>query len=228
LIFYFKKGKRIGHLLKTYVTNRMQTPHLNDEAIVAGIQGTAAERDRALQQFLRQHRDLRGQILHFVSLNRGNEQDGEDLFQDALVLFDRRIRRDGFEGKSSLATYFTSIARLHWIGKLRRKPDTQDLPERREDDSIEDPEADYLGEEKKAILTAALERIGEKCKKLLNLYKLDYSMEEIATELGISSAAMAKKDAYRCRMKLRDYLMERPDLLRQLGVHPPKKDAAGQ
>jgi RNA polymerase sigma factor (sigma-70 family) len=206
----------------------MQTPHLNDEAIVAGIQGMAAERDRALQQFLRQHRDLRGQILHFVSLNRGNEQDGEDLFQDALVLFDRRIRRDGFEGKSSLATYFTSIARLHWIGKLRRKPDTQDLPERREDDSIEDPEADYLGEEKKAILTAALERIGEKCKKLLNLYKLDYSMEEIATELGISSAAMAKKDAYRCRMKLRDYLMERPDLLRQLGVHPPKKDAAGQ
>ncbi len=216
----------MGAQLKTYGTDPMQTSHLNDEAIVAGIQGTAAERDRALQQFLRQHRDLRGQILHYVSVNRGNEQDGEDVFQDAIVLFDRRIRRDGFEGKSSLATYFTSIARLHWIGKLRRKPDTQNLPERHEADSIEDPEADYLVEEKKAILAAALERIGEKCKQLLNLYKLDYSMEEMAKELGISSAALAKKDAYRCRMKLRDYLMERPDLLRELGVHLPKKDAA--
>lgn len=192
--------------------------YLNDKAIQSGIQGTAAERDHALKQFFRQHRDLQGQIIHYVASNGGNEQDGEDVFQDTVVLFDRNIRSGRFEGKSSLATFFFSIAKFHWIGKRRRARKTEELPERRENESDQGPDIHYLDEEKKSILNKALAQIGEKCQKLLSLYKLDYSMEEIAESMEISSAAMAKKDAYRCRMKLREYLTQRPQLLRELGV----------
>lgn len=201
--------------------------HADDKSTVAGIQGTAAERDHALKQFFRQHRDLRGQIINYVASHGGNEQDGEDVFQDAVVLFDRNIRSGRFEGKSTLATFFFSIAKFHWIGKRRRARKTEELPERRENDGVQEPDLHYIHEEKKSILDKALEQIGEKCQELLSLYKLDYSMEEIAEAMGISSAAMAKKDAYRCRMKLREYLTQRPHLLRELGVQWPG-DAAGQ
>lgn len=193
----------------------------DDKFTVAGIQGTAAERDHALKQFFRQHRDLRGQIINYVASNGGNEQDGEDIFQDAVVYFDRQIRSGHFEGKSTLSTFFFSIAKFHWIGKRRRSRKTEELPERRENESDQRPDLHYIHEEKKSILDKALEQIGEKCQKLLSLYKLDYSMEEIAEALGLSSAAMAKKDAYRCRMKLREYLTQRPHLLRELGVQWP-------
>jgi RNA polymerase sigma factor (sigma-70 family) len=206
---------RIGHRLKTNVTKLMD---VDDKFTIAGIQGTAAEREQALGQFFRQHRGLRGQVINYVATHGGTEQDGEDVFQDAVVLFDRHIRSGRFEGKSALTTFFFSIAKFHWIGKRRRSHKTEELPERRENESVQEPDLHYIHEEKKTILEQALEQIGEKCQQLLNLYKLDYSMEEIAEALGISSAAMAKKDAYRCRMKLREYLTQRPHLLRELGV----------
>lgn len=201
--------------------------YTNDESIVAGIQGTAAERDQALQQFFRRHHGLRGQVISYVATTGGNEQDGEDIFQDTVVLFDRQIRNSGFQGKSTLATFFFSIAKFHWIGKRRRRRPISELPERRGDESVESPEINYISEENRSILTQALEQMGEKCQKLLSLYKLNYSMEEIAEAMGLSSPAMAKKDAYRCRMKLREYLTKRPQLLRELGVNLPEGAAGG-
>ncbi len=214
----------IGHLFTTNITKPM---YADDKLTVAGIQGTAAERDLALARFFRQHRELRGQIISYVSSHGGNEQDGEDVFQDAVVLFDRHIRSGRFEGKSKLSTFFFSIAKFHWIGKRRRIHKTEELPERKENESVQGPDLHYIHEEKKTILEKALEQIGEKCQKLLSLYKLDYSMEEIAETMGISSAAMAKKDAYRCRMKLREYLTLRPHLLRELGVQWPDAASSG-
>jgi hypothetical protein len=61
---------------------------VDDKFTIAGIQGTAAERDQALGQFFRQRRGLRGQVINYVASHGGTEQDGEDVFQDAVVLFD--------------------------------------------------------------------------------------------------------------------------------------------
>ncbi|HRK82200.1 MAG TPA: sigma-70 family RNA polymerase sigma factor [Saprospiraceae bacterium] len=193
----------------------------DDASIIAGIRGTAEERDAALAFFFRQHRSLRAQVIAYVAKSGGTEHDGEDVFQDAVVLFDRRIRKGAFKEESSLSTYFFSIAKFHWIGQHRRRKIMEELPDRRDEKGDVGPELDYIFEERKQIFYSALEQIGKKCKEVLGFYMLDYKMEEIAQITGRGSAAMAQKDAYKCRMKLRAYLLQRPQLLSALGVQLP-------
>ena len=62
-------------------------------------------------------------------------------------------------------------------------------------------------------------QVGERCKKILELWKLSYSMEEIAAEVGFSSAQMARKNKYRCHKRLIELLEKHPklkDLLKNL------------
>ena len=51
---------------------------------------------------------------------------------------------------------------------------------------------------------------------LLNLYKLSYSMDEIAQNIGLSSPEMAKKEVYRCRERLRNQLNSQSEILTML------------
>jgi len=190
----------------------------DDASIIAGIRGTAEERDAALGSFFRQHRSLRAQVIAYVAKSGGTEHDGEDVFQDAVVLFDRNIRKGQFEQKSSLSTFFFSIAKFHWIGQRSRRKTTEELPERRETEGVPGPEQEYIADERKNIIEKAMEQTGEKCKRLLGLYMLSYKMEEIARILGLSGAAMAKKAVYQCRMKMRAYLKQSPQMMRELGI----------
>jgi len=68
-----------------------------------------------------------------------------------------------------------------------------------------------IQEEKKKYLAQAIAKIGERCRRILKLYGLNYSMDEIAQELGLKNAEMAKKATYRCRNRLRDFLDSNPE-----------------
>ena len=189
---------------------------INDQEIVLGIKGTVAARDAALR-FLFQDKSLRSSVVNYATANGGTPDDGKDLFQDAVVLFDRNIRADKFNGQSSLRTYFISIAKWHWVN-MRRKKDNQfeALPEHREQSSHETPETMFLEQERKSLLEKALEAMGGRCMNLLNLYKLSYSMDEIAQNIGLSSPEMAKKEVYRCRERLRNQLNSQSEILTML------------
>jgi DNA-directed RNA polymerase specialized sigma24 family protein len=67
-------------------------------------------------------------------------------------------------------------------------------------------------EEKKILLRQALATIGEQCRKLLELWQLSYSMEEIATTLGISDVDNVRKNRYRCHQKLVTSIKSNPAL----------------
>ena len=53
-------------------------------------------------------------------------------------------------------------------------------------------------------------RLFDRCRDLLRLYQLDHSMEEIARMMQYSNADVAKKEAYRCRMRFRELLENNP------------------
>ncbi len=180
-----------------------------DEAINKAVKSGGTPRENALKYIYFQM-DWKGLVINHVIKNGGNEHDGEDIAQMTLISFDRNLRQDKFKGKSVLKTYFMSIAKFQWLKKIRDQRKTEELkPEQHEKfgDNLED---NYISKEKKMYLDKALENIGERCKKILRFWQLDYSLEEISqqADLKLSSAAMAKKEAYRCRMRFRKFLEE--------------------
>ena len=189
----------------------MALSHLDDTTLVAYIRGTTAQRDTALSTFF-SDRALRNIVINHVRQHGGNDADGEDTFQDTMILFDRNIREGRFEGKSALRTYFMAIAKWQWHNRQRQHR-TVELQAIEQGEKIPSVEIKVLSDERKQLIEQALGQIGERCKAMLTLYKQSYNNEEIAQTFGLSSADMAKKETYRCRLRLKAYIQSQPHLL---------------
>lgn len=178
----------------------------NSELLFA-IKQSDASRDKTLQQIYADGK-LRKTVFTYILQNGGSRQDAEDVFQDSLVLFDRQIREDKFQGQSAWGTYFIGIAKWRWVS-LRRKfsRDSVELKVEYHDSPVESVEVRVIEGEKLIVIEAVLSQIGARCQQVLTYYKLSHSMEEIAELMQLSSPEMAKKVAYECRKKFKEYVM---------------------
>jgi RNA polymerase sigma factor (sigma-70 family) len=176
-----------------------------DESLAAAIRNGGPQREAALQAMY-QKPGLRETVIKIVLAQGGTRDDALDIFQETLVLFDRNLREGRFEGRSTLSTYFVGIAKWKWVAQRRKQGRTTELLPDHYEGVVESPESDILRAEHRNWLEAALGKIGERCRELLRLYQLDYSMEEIVQTMHYANTDVAKKEAYRCRMRLRDVL----------------------
>lgn len=179
-----------------------------DEELISAIQGNTAERDSAMR-YIFMNLDWKGILRNYLR-QKGGEQDVDEIFQKAIIVFDRNIRQGKYLGKSNLKTYFFSIAKHLWWKELKtqgRKEEFQNEHYKGEQESVE---VEVIRKEQRQFISMILSKIGDRCKKILELYQLDYSMEEISVALAMSNANMAKKEAYRCRKKLKRFIQENP------------------
>ena len=186
-----------------------QNPDWTDEALAKAIRAGGAQREAALQAMY-QKPGLRETVIRLVLDSGGSRDDAMDVFQETLVLFDRNLREGRFEGRSALATYFVGIAKWRWLAVRRQRGRFTEYSAEQHDELVESPEHETLKAEHRDWIEAALGKIGERCRQLLRLYQLDYSMEEIAQTMEYANADVAKKEAYRCRMRFRDLLDQNP------------------
>jgi RNA polymerase sigma factor (sigma-70 family) len=190
----------------------MKSIHANDDNTIADIVAGGSRRTRALQ-LIYQNKALRDMVNAFVRNHRGNETDAQDVFHDAMIILDQNVRNGKFRGESPLNGYFYSICRFVWMNRMRKQAHTV-LPETMPADEGSEPadaaDIRLLDEERQNVMGQLLNTIGERCRKILELWKLSYSMEEIAEQLGFSSSDMARKAKYRCHVALLEQVKNNP------------------
>lgn len=195
----------------------LNNQNYTDESIVAGIRAGGTKRDWALRCLFLDTK-LRGYIMGFVKNYGGNEPDGEDTFQDAIIILERQVREGTFNGTGSIGGYLQGIARRIWLRKHSRNNKIESLSPNQDSGIEEAPDVQFIEEEKSKAIEEILNRIGEKCKQILTMYKLKHTMEEIAAALSFASRDVAKNEAYQCRQRFRNFVKERPDYMELLGV----------
>lgn len=173
-----------------------------DASIARAIAGGGKARELALQQWFADE-GLQRWVRNYATRNGGSETDAEDLYHDTFITFDRLLREGKFRAESSLKTFFCSIAKWQWLNKLRKKGrvaamDSADLLE-----IAQFPEQEMYERERQQVFEKLLSSMGSKCKRILGLYQLSYSMKEIATEMGYSSDQVAMNQCSECRKKLK-------------------------
>jgi RNA polymerase sigma factor (sigma-70 family) len=193
----------------------MRVGFKNDAAIVQAIKSGGAQRQRAIRFLYKVNQDTLQKVVAYVRNNSGNEQDGQDMFHEGIIVMDRNIREGKFRGESSLAGYLYSICRFLWMNQVRKqgRTDLRDDNSTMDQPEMENPESLSVQEEKKKVLNNVLQQLGDRCQKILELWKLSYSMQEIAEKMGFSSAAMATKNKYKCHKKLMDFLKAHPQVM---------------
>ena len=148
-------------------------------------------------------------VVSLVTRNNGSADDAEDVLQDSLIVLWERVRVGHFEYKAKLSTFVYATAKNLWSQHLRRKGRevAGELDPDGEESSDPSPLESLIASEQAALVSKALNKIGEGCRKLLLLFYWDeMSMDEIAAKLGFANADTAKAKKYQCKKNLEDEL----------------------
>jgi len=157
------------------------------------------------------------------------QQDAEDVLQETFLKAYRGLK--SFDGRSKVSTWLFRIATNEALMVLRRKhPDflSIDEPVETEDGEQEPvqiidwcclPENEFLSEESKARLDAAVQKLPESLRVVFLLRDInDLSTHETSEVLGLSDTAV-KTRLSRARLRLREelsaYFGERVNLIRE-------------
>ncbi len=180
--------------------------------MIEALSGQDAERRKKALLYLFGNKQFRNLCIWHVRKHGGNQQDGEDVFQEAIIVFDRRIRQGAFQAEGSLEAYFMGIVRWHWFNERQRKSPVLLGESSPEPPPEGDPEVEYLITERREQLEILLHQLTDKCRNILKMYQLNYSMEEIAQAMGFANSGVSKKEAFLCRKRFEMLLKTRPDI----------------
>ena len=144
------------------------------------------------------------------------EHEARQAFSMACSGVDKRIRTttgDDFLGKASLKTYLTS-ATLYavWAVMRQRKKDAGDEGISLHAAAEEDGNHWFRQKDCREVLERALVNIGERCKKILILFKDGFGMKEIMLEMGFGSEDVAKTEKWQCQERFKTYLRNNPNI----------------
>ena len=194
---------------------------MTDEIFISNMKAGGALRDQSIE-FLYRNTELCQKIFGYLKRLGSTNEDIQDIYHDGFVVLDKNIRNEKFRGESSIEGYFFSICKFLCLNQLRKNQRVSlvndvELTAQLDKDSIALVTEDYLiAEENRHFIESTLSLIGDSCKKVLTLWKLSYSMTEIAEKLGLSSPEMAKKKRYQCHQKLILLINNNPELKKAL------------
>jgi RNA polymerase sigma factor (sigma-70 family) len=163
--------------------------------------------DNAVLTFL--YKEVFPKVKYYIKANKGNEEEAKDIFQDAVLIFYKKVKQNTLEEPVNVTAYICLVSKNLWINRVKKINRTTEI----QGEVYTEPEEDLLGniiiEEKRNALTGLMAQVGEECQKLMKYFIYDnMSMREIATLMGYSSENVAKTYHYRCKQKLVQLVMK--------------------
>lgn len=175
-----------------------------DDHIVQQIRSGGKAREDAMKEIVRWNQ-VKNTITNYVRANSGNAQDAQDMFYEAVVVLDNKIRNGDFKHTGSIKGYVTSCAKYIWMNRLKKVGTEKYF----EDISLVSDMAyrpTFVSENPQIswdLVQTHWLQLSEQCRQILKMWTVGYSMADIFEELDISSPAMAKKRKYTCLKKLK-------------------------
>jgi len=178
----------------------------SDEEIIEAI-----NKGEKLEVFVRQlYEKYFNMIANFIRTNNGNNEDAEDLFQEAIVVFIDLVRTGRFRGDSSIKTFIYAISKNLWLNELKKRNRAVFRETEYYENTEKETKAVQAGvseNEARRQVLAFMDKLGGNCKKILVLfYYEEKSMRDIFREMNYESEQVARNMKYKCMKKLHELL----------------------
>ena len=159
-------------------------------------------------------------VSSFIIHYGGSKQDAQDVFQETVVAFIDIVKNDKFRMEASIKTFLVSIARNIWYNDLRKKDragEREKLFENNRDQKEMDISHYINDREVKQQLSELLSRLGEPCRKILQLfYYENLSMKEMVEHLPYENEQVIRNKKYKCLLQLTEMIKDHTILGRQI------------
>lgn len=143
------------------------------------------------------------QIVKYICINNGDEEEAKDIFQDAVVALFTTVKLGKFEEGKDVNGFLFFVSRNLWINRIKKRNKQMDLSYLPIPLTEENPLAVVITDEKRNVIAQVLGKTGAKCKQILTHVIYDnYTMKEIAKIMDFSGEDVAKSTHYRCKQKL--------------------------
>lgn len=135
----------------------------------------------------------------------GKKHDADDVFQDALLIFIKKVSIHDFQLTCSINSFLFGICKNLSLEYFRKTGKVSSIVlDIDESFNMEETEAFIEKERKYAALDKILKSVGRKCMEILELFYISgLKMVEIAEKLGFKSETSAKTQKYKCIAKAR-------------------------
>ena len=188
--------------------------NMTDQEILDGLLKGGSEEARCLKYLYWEYYPL---IRSYVQRSNGTEEEATDVFQDGVITFYEQVKQNKYRGDSSIKTYLFAICKNLWFNQLRKKKTARSYTEheRNQDAGHDSPETLFLEREKHEHILKLLDKLGEACRKLLQLKLYQRkSMEEIRVLMGFKNDQIARNKHYKCKKERKRLALEDPVLKR--------------
>ncbi len=141
----------------------------------------------------------------------GTENDAKDVFQDAVMVVFDKARQPGFSLESKFSTFFYGICRNLWLNRLQKKSRSHvAIPDDAKFMADSDADFDWLRHERLGLLGRAMLKLGEDCRRLMQLHLQKKSVEEITAAMLFNSEAYTRRRKHQCKERLIGFVKNAP------------------
>jgi len=139
-----------------------------------------------------------GKVKSFVVFNNGTANDAEDIFQEALVDIYNQAKYKDLQLTCPFEPFLLLVCKRKWLNALKKKSVLQVT--NNEDDLLlvgEDTfeQAEQLADQaaQSEIFLKAFEKLGERCKEIIQWSMQGDAQEKVAEALGVTYGYLRKK-----------------------------------
>jgi RNA polymerase sigma factor (sigma-70 family) len=184
-------------------------PSPEDVDLIAAIRSGGPAGDKAIiALYGRYQKDVRMALRQIIHRFTPGIDPPADILHDAYIIMIRKVRHEN-AFCSHPRSFWVGIARKLWLNQIKKYKNA----DRVEDADIPygmyapDPENVLIAREREREIEACIAGCGRRCQEVLYLWLADFSMQEIADRLHLSSAGMARKIKHECFKKLKEKLI---------------------
>src|SRR5690606_4488548 len=139
----------------------------------------------------------------------GAEEDGEDIFHEAMVVLFEKVQNADFRLSCKIGTYLIAVGKNLWYKKIEhqnRNPvyHKEDISDLNYSTSKTDVDIQVEREAHYNTLTKAMDKLGHPCADILKaFYHEAKSMHDIAQQFGYTNTDNAKTQKFKCLQRLK-------------------------
>ncbi len=185
----------------------MNRVELSNKDIIAGLKSVDK---RKILEYL--YTTYASKVKSFVVRNGGTKDDGEDMFQEVVMIFYQKVIANQLtEEDCNVGGFIIGVSKNKWCSAIKKDVTRKNYHKlsSKETDKSYSTMSSVLSVERERIVNDVLALIGEDCKQLIRMVVYENrALKEIAQIMGFSSEDVAKTKHYRCKKKLSAQLRE--------------------
>ena len=146
-------------------------------------------------------------VVSFVAKNKGNQQDAEEVFQNALFQLTARVKVREFEIKSTFEGYLFTVCKNLWRKELNAKK-----KQVRNDGVFELIHEEYnhsafiMEQERWELFEEKIELLSSSCKQLLKDFFNKVPYDAIVKKFNYASTNAAFQRVFKCKKRLAELI----------------------